>query len=274
MTAPSPADSLAFLPAPSGSFVIPATSDSAIQLSLILPTFNEAKNIRASLQIAHDVLSAVDNLTFEIIVVDDNSPDGTAQLALNESQRFPELRVMCRTSEAGLATAVIRGWQAARGQILGVMDADLQHPPAVLAQLIQAVQRGSDLAVASRHVENGGVGDWNLFRRIVSRTAQMIGLLILPEVLGRISDPMSGFFMVKRSAIAGRQLNPTGYKILIEVLARGNVRSISEVGYVFLERQEGESKVSLAIYMQYLLHLLRLRIALIRNSRPVRFFFR
>jgi dolichol-phosphate mannosyltransferase len=181
---------------------------------------------------------------------------------------------MCRTSEAGLATAVIRGWQAARGQILGVMDADLQHPPAVLAQLIQAVQRGSDLAVASRHVENGGVGDWNLFRRIVSRTAQMIGLLILPEVLGRISDPMSGFFMVKRSAIAGRQLNPTGYKILIEVLARGNVRSISEVGYVFLERQEGESKVSLAIYMQYLLHLLRLRIALIRNSRPVRFFFR
>ena len=168
---------------------------------------------------------------------------------------------MCRIAESGLATAVIRGWQAARGEILAVMDADLQHPPEVLAQLVVAIRNGADLAVASRHVDDGGVGTWNLFRRLISRTAQAIGLVILPEVVGRLSDPMSGYFMLKRSVIAGKALNPTGYKILIEVLARGSVGKISEIGYVFRERQEGQSKVSTTIYLQYLQHLLRLRMA-------------
>lgn len=121
------------------------------------------------------------------------------------------------------------------------------------------MQAGADLAVGSRHVEGGGVSEWSLARRILSRGAQTLGLLILPGVVGRVSDPMSGFFMVRRSAIAGPLLNPKGYKILLEVLGRGRIDTITEVGYVFQERQEGSSKVTGQQYLDYIHHLLRLR---------------
>ena len=260
------------LPACTGDYVIPeCKAPDGLDLSLILPTFNEAQNINDTLRAVCETLRSVEALRFEVIVVDDNSPDGTARLALNAALDLPEVRVICRTTENGLATAVIRGWQAARGDILAVMDADLQHPPAVLTQLLKAIRAGYDLALGSRHVEEGGVSDWNLARRVISRSAQLIGLVILPEVVGRVTDPMSGYFMLRRHVIAGRRLNPIGYKILIEVLARGAVVPVSEVGYVFRERREGHSKVSTTIYVQYLQHLLRLRIALLRQSRFLRF---
>jgi dolichol-phosphate mannosyltransferase len=259
-------------PAPRGPCVVPAyAAADALDLSLILPTFQEASNIQAMLHVVSQTLRSLDGLRFEIIVVDDNSADGTAQLALEESAELPEVRVIRRTEEAGLATAVVRGWQASRGRILAVMDADLQHPPDTLRQLVQAMRSGVDLAVASRHVEEGGVSDWSLPRRIVSRTAQLLGLTILPEVVGRVSDPMSGYFMLQRGLIAGKRLDPTGYKILIEVIARGALQRVSEIGYVFRERREGRSKATLSIYLQYVQHLLRLRIALLRESRFVRF---
>ena len=257
-------DSIALAPAqltavPEGPYVVPAQCG-RLDVSLVLPTFNESKNIRATVHTAANILRSVPGLMFELIVVDDNSPDETWKLALEECAAIPELRVMRRTAESGLATAVIRGWQAATGNILAVMDADMQHPPEVLSQLVGAMQSGADMAVGSRHVDNGGVSDWSLLRRLISRTAQGIGLLLLPNVVGRVADPMSGYFMLQRETIAGRHLNPTGYKILIEVLARGNAETVSEVGYVFRERQEGESKVSAQIYLQYLQHLLRLRL--------------
>jgi dolichol-phosphate mannosyltransferase len=155
--------------------------------------------------------------------------------------------------------------------VLGVMDADLQHPPEVTEKLWAEIARGADLAIASRHVEGGGVSDWSLARRIISRCAQMIGLAILPEVTARVSDPMSGYFMISREAIAGRQLNPLGYKILIEVLGRGKVRWISEVPYVFRERVEGSSKVTNRIYLEYFQHLLRIRLHLLKSSSFFRF---
>jgi dolichol-phosphate mannosyltransferase len=198
---------------------------------------------------------------YELIVVDDNSPDRTWEVALSLTANYPQLRVMRREQERGLSTAVIRGWQAARGEVLGVIDADLQHPPETLLQLLAEIQRGADLAAASRHVAEGGVSDWSVIRRFLSRGAQTLGLIILPGVVGRVSDPMSGYFMVRRSCIAGKTMNPAGYKILIEVLGRGNIRWIGEVGYVFQERQEGESKVTWKQYVEYLRHLIRLRFA-------------
>jgi dolichol-phosphate mannosyltransferase len=183
------------------------------------------------------------------------------------SERWPAVRVMRRRSEKGLSTAVIRGWQAARGETLAVIDADLQHPPEVLARLWEAIQAGADLAVASRHTEGGGVSDWSALRRLLSRGAQLLGLALLPSVVGRVSDPMSGYFMLRRAAIAGAELSPLGYKILIEVLGRGRIRTISEVGYVFRERLAGESKVTARLYADYLRHLLRLRLA----TLPARF---
>jgi len=174
---------------------------------------------------------------------------------------YPNLRVMRRQNERGLSSAVIRGWQVARGSILGVIDGDLQHPPEVLTQLLHGMEQGADLAVASRHVEGGGVRSWSAVRRFLSRGAQVLGLILLPGVLGRVSDPMSGYFMVRRSSIAGVTLNPVGYKILLEVIGRGNVGEITEVGYVFCERKEGESKVTWKQYVEYLHHLLRLRLS-------------
>ncbi len=230
-----------------------------VHFSLVIPTYNEGQNIKDIVGLLSDLLDQAIPDDHELIVVDDNSPDRTWELAQALKPDYPKLRVMRRVEERGLSSAVIRGWQAARGQVLGVIDADLQHPPEVLPKLLAAIERGADLAVASRHVEGGGVSEWSLARRFLSRGAQVLGLIVLPNVVGRVSDPMSGYFLVRRRAIAGPILNPMGYKILIEVLGRGNVGQIAEVGYVFQERQEGESKVTSKQYTEYLLHLLRLR---------------
>jgi dolichol-phosphate mannosyltransferase len=120
-------------------------------------------------------------------------------------------------------------------------------------------------------VDGGGVSDWSLLRRMISRSAQLAGLIILPEVIGRITDPMSGCFLVRRAALAGVALNPKGYKILIDVLARGHVPHIDEVGYVFRERQLGSSKLSARIYLQYLQQLAQLRGVLLLKSSFIRF---
>ncbi len=248
------------LPCPSGPLQVNGlTPSSDILLSLIIPTYNEGQNLGPLIDALVTILDPVLPHAYELIVVDDDSPDLTWRQALALEKQVPQLRVMRRQGERGLSSAVIRGWQVAQGQVLGVIDADLQHPPAVLRGLIAAMQAGADLAVASRHVEGGGVSEWSLARRVLSRGAQTLGLLILPGVVGRVSDPMSGYFMVRRQAIAGPVLNPKGYKILLEVIGRGTIETITEVGYVFQERQEGSSKVTWRQYLDYIHHLLRLR---------------
>ena len=256
-------------PVPTGPFQISAQSPALLKLSLILPTFNESGNISEIVRILSDLLDPAWAGRYELIVVDDNSPDRTWKIALDLTEQYPQLKVVHRETEKGLSTAVIRGWQVAQGEILGVIDADLQHPPEILLQLLAEMERGADLAIASRHVEGGGVSEWSMIRRFLSRGAQMLGLVILPEVINRLSDPMSGFFMVRRNAIAGVKLSPVGYKILIEVAARGKIRWIGEVGYVFRERQAGESKVTWKQYLEYLQHLIRLRLSL--SSRFIQF---
>ena len=231
----------------------------SVSFSLIVPTYNESKNLAKLVEILTQLLNNYFNDNYELIIVDDDSPDLTWQVGLDLLPNYPQLRVMRRQGEKGLSTAVIRGWQASKGENLGVIDGDLQHPPETLLKMLDEMTKGADLVVASRHVEGGGVSDWGFIRRFLSRGAQMLGLLILPNVIGRVSDPMSGYFMVRRSAIANYPMNPLGYKILIEVLGRGNIANVAEVGYVFQERQEGESKVTWRQYVDYILHLLRLR---------------
>lgn len=238
----------------------PATGES-VYFSLVIPTYNEAANIRKIVEILSRLLDEALYRDYELIVVDDNSPDGTWEVAHSLSQEYPQLRVMRRQNERGLSSAVIRGWQVAKGQVLGVIDGDLQHPPEVLLRLLRAIEDGADLAVASRHLEDGGVSSWSFIRRFLSRGAQVLGLIILPGVLGRVSDPMSGYFLVRRHAVVDKALNPVGYKILLEVIGRGNIRQIAEEGYVFCERQEGESKVTWRQYVDYIHHLILLRLS-------------
>lgn len=247
------------VPGPAAPVSLSALEAAAIQFSLVIPTYKEGQNIEAIAAQLSRLLDPVLGHCYELIVVDDDSPDHTWKIAQTLTASYPQIRVMRRQTERGLSTAVIRGWQAARGEILGVIDGDLQHPPEVLLQLLQAVEQGADLAVASRHVEGGGVSEWSPVRRFLSRGAQVLGLLILPNVVGRVSDPMSGYFLVRRSAIANRLLDPLGYKILLEVLGRGQIQQVAEVGYVFQERKQGESKVTWRQYADYLLHLAKLR---------------
>ncbi|MBD2692665.1 glycosyltransferase [Anabaena catenula] len=255
------------LAVPSGALKIPeypvtdVVGDNPILLSLVIPTYKERDNIPNVVSILSRLLDEAIPGNYELIVVDDDSPDLTWEVAQSLMPEYPQLRVMRREDERGLSSAVIRGWQAATGSFLGVIDGDLQHPPEVLTQLLQKMIDGADLALASRHVDGGGVSSWSVIRRFLSRGAQVLGLIILPGVLGRVSDPMSGYFMVRRSAIANTTLNPVGYKILLEVIGRGNVREIAEAGYVFRERTEGESKVTSKQYVEYIHHLVRLRVS-------------
>jgi dolichol-phosphate mannosyltransferase len=254
-----------------GPLVVPESGDALLRLSLVIPTFNESASLAALVEQLDALLFPVLGSEFEMLVVDDDSPDRTWELASSLRERFARLRVIRRVSERGLASAVVRGWQAARGGVLAVIDADLQHPPETTLELWKQMERGADLAVASRHVPGGGVSDWSLARRLLSRGAQALGLVLLPGVLGRLSDPLSGYFMVRRSAVSGVVLRPEGYKILIDVLGRGRVRWIAEVGYVFRERDIGESKVTAGTYLAYLRHLVRLRLDTLPLSRLWRF---
>lgn len=259
-------------PTPQGPLLVRELTSPKRELSVVVPTFNEAKNIVELVEtLERSLAETLAPGAFEIIVVDDNSPDETWQVALELSASRPHLRVIRRQGERGLSTAVIRGWQAAEGAALAVIDGDLQHPPEVIGRLYTKVREGADLAVGSRNIEGGGVSDWSLLRRMLSRGAQVLGLMILPGVLGRVSDPMSGCFALKREAVSGVLLNPLGYKILLEVVGRGRVGRVAEVGYVFRERTVGASKVTSKVYVEYLGHLVRLRFATLPTVRFLKF---
>ena len=227
-------------------------------LSLIIPTYNEAQNISPLVQRVVSTLKKVVD-SFEIIVVDDDSPDHTWQIAQELAKAEPRLKVIRRLEDRGLATAVVAGWKASKGEILGVMDGDLQHEPETLEKLVRAISTTpADIVIASRHVKEGGVSDWNLLRRTISWGATCLATFAIPGILRDVVDPMSGYFLIRRSVVERAQLKPTGYKILLEVLARGTYSNVVEVPYIFEERKVGSSKLGPRQYAEYLLHLARL----------------
>jgi dolichol-phosphate mannosyltransferase len=187
--------------------------------------------------------------TWELIIVDDGSPDGTADLAESYADVHP-VKVVRRPGKAGLASAVLAGFAQARGDILLVMDADLSHPPEAVPRMAAAIEAGADLAVGSRYVKGGGTEDWPLKRRVVSRAACLMGNALVP-----IRDCTSGFFAIRRSALDGVKLNPIGFKIGFEVMARAHYRTAVEVPYVFRDRELGKSKFGRREIFQYLVQL-------------------
>ena len=246
-----------------------ATTD--VDLSVVIPTFNESYGIAKILRSLHSSLTEL-QIKFEIILVDDDSPDNTWEIAAELLEEIPELTVIRRVGAKGLATAVICGWQYSNGRLLGVMDGDGQHPVGVVKDLFTVFSdKNNEVAIASRYLPHGGIKKWSLSRRLLSRGAQTLGQLLLPGAIGTINDPMSGFFIVKRSIITKTELDPVGYKILLEILARSQANKIQEVPYVFLERSSGKSKVAISHYSSYLRHLLRLRIQPLRSRALVRY---
>jgi dolichol-phosphate mannosyltransferase len=226
-------------------------------ISVVIPTYNEAAVIEETLRRSAAALRSVGE-EFELIVVDDSSADGTAKLAEALAAEFP-VRVLRRPGRLGLATAVLDGWAMARGDLLAVMDADLQHPPEILGELVKALRRpGTDLALASRYTSGGGIPEWSLIRRFMSWGATQLAASVLPLTLAGVSDPMSGMFALRKPVLEGIQLNPVGYKILLEVLAKGRYSKFAEVPYVFVQRGHGSSKLGTRQYIEYLFHLARL----------------
>ena len=223
------------------------------ELSLIVPTYNESENIVPLVERVHKALF---NYNYELIVVDDNSPDGTSELAKSLSAKYP-VSVIVRTNERGLASAVVAGFKQANGVVLGVIDADLQHPPEFIPALLKAVRDGADVAIASRYIPGGGIEGWTFKRKIISLGAKLPANILLSSAR-KIKDPLSGFFLFRKKVIDGVTLSPTGYKIILEVLVRGNVNNVVEVPYTFKERERGKSNLSAKEQINYLKHLYRL----------------
>ena len=223
----------------------------SMQLSIIIPTYMEAETLPKLIERIEDALKSVD---FEIIIVDDNSPDGTADIAEKLGKKFANIRVIRRSGKLGLGSAVMDGLKSARSQLIAVMDADLQHPPEALANMLEGLRKGCDVVIASRYVKGGGVEGLSIWRRFVSRVATMLAHVSLPKT-SRVSDPLSGYFAFHKKVINGIRLNPIGYKILLEMLVKGKYRRIYEIPFNFQRRAGGRSKLGSREILLYLKHL-------------------
>lgn len=220
-------------------------------ISVILPTYNEADNIRVIVPQIFDVLKNY-GLEGEIIIVDDNSPDGTAEVAAELQRGYP-VRVYIRIDERGLATAVMKGFEVANGDICVVMDADLSHPVEKIPDMLKPILEGKcDANVGSRYMHGGGCESWPPMRRFISKFSGL-----LAKGLSRLSDPTSGFMAIRKSAINGVTLDPVGWKIVLEAIIKTGAR-FQEVPIVFADRQKGMSKLDTKVQAQYIVHLWKL----------------
>ncbi|AFK21729.1 glycosyltransferase [Pyrococcus sp. ST04] len=224
-----------------------------MKVSVVIPTYNERDNLE---ELFSRIDNALKNYDYEIIIVDDDSPDKTWEKAQELASKYP-VKVIRRINERGLSSAVIRGFKEASGDVLVVMDADLQHPPEVIPALLKKIEEGADIAIASRYVKGGKVENWPLYRKLISKAAIMIGRVALPKIK-TIKDPVSGFFALKREVVEGVVLNPVGFKILMEILIKGNYSKVVEVPFTFGTRLTGKSKLKGKTMLNYLRHIYRL----------------
>jgi dolichol-phosphate mannosyltransferase len=219
-------------------------------LALVIPTLCEAPNIRAVVDRARTSLDPL-GVPYELIVVDDDSRDGIEDIVMGMASEDDRVRFLSRAGQRGLSGAVVHGWRHSQAEVLGVIDADLQHPPELLPQLWRALEAGNDLALASRYARSGDRRGWHPARHLLSYLAiQLTGPLQRPGM--RVADPMSGFFLVRRRSLQGLVLRPSGFKILLEILVRADLRSVAEVPFTFGARQAGKSKAGLGVGMDYL----------------------
>lgn len=233
-------------------------------LSIVVPTFNEGDNLTP---LVERIGRALDGYDYEILIVDDNSQDGSADIVKELSGKYP-VRIEVRTKERGLASAVVHGIVNSIGERVLVMDADLQHPPEVLPDLIKAADAGAEVVIGSRYVEGGACQEWGLFRKLVSRVSTIMAHLFLPPTRP-VKDPMSGLFMFDRKVVADANLQPLGYKILLEILMEGRYQKVTEVPFTFVTRDEGESKLNTRQQIEYIKHLYSL---MKRTGELTRFF--
>jgi dolichol-phosphate mannosyltransferase len=224
--------------------------------TVVIPTYNERENLEELTERIHGAFKQ----DYEILVVDDSSPDGTAE----EAERIGDetdrnVRVVVRNENPGLSKSVVEGFRQASGDNIIVMDADLQHPPEKAPEIAEKITEETPVVVGSRYGEDGGIDGWSTTRKIVSRGAITLAKVFAPASR-KSSDPVSGFFGVRKDRVDPEKLSPHGYKILLDVLQQVNPEEIPEVGFRFSEREEGKSKLSIGEYIKYLEHLADLRL--------------
>ena len=228
-------------------------------VSLIIPTLNEAASIPRLYERILSILPDLKKRSFdlELIFVDDASHDGTPNIIRKAQKNGAILCSLIERKERGLGTAVLEGFKKAKGEIWGVIDSDGSHPPEIIPKLIELLEGGeADLVIASRHLPGGGVEDWPILRQWCSRFAAKIAW----PLYGEVTDPMSGYFFVKKKVMEGVELNPLGYKILLEIIVKGKINKIREFAYIFRNRDLGKSKMDGKVMLHYGIHLFKLYI--------------
>jgi dolichol-phosphate mannosyltransferase len=222
-------------------------------LSIVVPTYNERDRLTDLVEAVFSAY-ATEGIDGELVIVDDNSPDGTGALADELATRH-RITVLHRSGKLGLGTAVIAGFEAASASIVGVIDADMSHPPNLLPRMLAVMQATSaDLVIASRYIPGGGTRNWEKSRLLMSRVACLIARGLTP-----IRDATSGFFLIRRELARGVQISAGGFKICLELLVRSRPRIVVELPYVFVGRTAGESKMNMKEAVGYFHQLRTLR---------------
>lgn len=223
-----------------------------MDLSLIVPTYNEKENIEILLNKIFKEFKE-HKIRGEVIVVDDGSPDGTGDLVENQRKKHKNLKVIHRKGKLGLSSAVLGGFKIARGNILGVMDADLSHPPKKIPEMFNIIKKGeADFVIGSRYVKGGKIKGWGFKRKAMSRVATL-----LAKPFTNVKDPMTGFFMIKKECIEKKEFDSKGFKILLELILKAKYKKIKEVPIVFINRTKGKSKAKSKEILYYLKNLLK-----------------
>lgn len=225
-----------------------------MKLSLIIPTYNEKENIKVLLLKLEEEFN-LNKIDGEVIVVDDNSPDGTGLVLDDLKTKYSYnslIKVIHRKGKLGLSSAVLAGFNVAEGNILGVMDADLSHPPEKINEMYEAIINGADFVIGSRYVKGGKIEGWNMHRRLLS-----FGATLLARVYTSAKDPMSGFFMFKKELLLDKNINSKGFKILLELLIKLDYTKIVEIPIIFTNRTVGKSKAGIKEIIYYLENLIK-----------------
>jgi len=239
------------------------------QISVVVPTLSEAENIR---ELHARIVRSLAGEDWELIVVDDDSPDGTADVVRSLAQEDARVRLIHRIGRRGLTSAVIEGALSSTAPIIAVMDADLQHDAAILPDLIREVRsKGLDLAIGSRYIDGGSTGVWRRRRLLMSRLGTVLARGLVPAGL---RDPMSGYFVVRGELLreSSRKLSGLGYKVLLDLFASaGRPLRYAEVPYVFGRRSHGESKLDSLVVWEYLMLLADKRFGRVLPPRLILF---
>jgi dolichol-phosphate mannosyltransferase len=226
------------------------------ELSLIVPTYNEVDNIQ---ELIERLASSLKGFDSEVIFVDDGSPDGTAEAISVYGRFYDGVKVSKRSARRGLSSAVMHGLRIAEGDVVAVIDGDLQHPPELLPQMLAEIRQGFDLVVASRYVKDGNSSFSSSIRKSMSKIAVNLAHLLLPKTR-IVGDPVSGYFMMRKRILRDIKFTLKGNKILLEIIAQHNGNLIAELPYTFAVRKKGESKLGLVELINYLHLIIKLRI--------------